>query len=194
MAQERLTGPAEKTDQRLGPRDAGSDPPSSFAPNAHPILELQRRLGNRRVAELIRTKRLTPQGTILAVQPKLTVGAADDQYEKEAEQVARRVMSMPDSDLRRASAADADQREAEFGAHRSIRPYAETEGGTESFEAGPAVESKLSQSQGQGSPLPAPYAPYWLDSNENVHDRGGDGGSGATCSGAATTKISAVSR
>jgi hypothetical protein len=29
------------------------------------------------------------------------------------------------------------------------------------------------QSQGQ-----APYAPYSLDSNGNVHDRGGDGGSG----------------
>ena len=28
------------------------------------------------------------------------------------------------------------------------------------------------QSQGQ-----APYAPYSLDSNGNVHDRGGDGGS-----------------
>jgi hypothetical protein len=29
------------------------------------------------------------------------------------------------------------------------------------------------QRQGQ-----APYAPYSLDSNGNVHDRGGDGGSG----------------
>ena len=29
------------------------------------------------------------------------------------------------------------------------------------------------QSQGE-----APYAPYSLDSNGNVHDRGGDGGSG----------------
>jgi hypothetical protein len=30
----------------------------------------------------------------------------------------------------------------------------------------------------QGPQGQAPYAPYSLDSNGNVHDRGGDGGSG----------------
>ena len=32
--------------------------------------------------------------------------------------------------------------------------------------------------QGPKSQGQAPYAPYSLDSNGNVHDRGGDGGSG----------------
>jgi peptidoglycan hydrolase-like protein with peptidoglycan-binding domain len=54
-------------------------------------------LGNRRVAQLIRARRLTPQGKIIGLQRKLTVGAADDQYEQEADHVANRVMSMPDA-------------------------------------------------------------------------------------------------
>src|SRR5690349_1674558 len=62
-----------------------------------PILQLQRMLGNRRLAQLIRTKRVTPQGKIIGIQRKLTVGAANDQYEQEAHHVAHQVMSMSDS-------------------------------------------------------------------------------------------------
>lgn len=62
-----------------------------------PILQLQRMLGNQQVAQLIKTKRLTPDGKIIGLQPKLTVGAADDQYEQEADQVARQVMCMPEA-------------------------------------------------------------------------------------------------
>ncbi|GAB1719066.1 MAG: hypothetical protein NTAFB09_07970 [Nitrosospira sp.] len=61
-------------------------------------------MGNRRVAQLIQAKRLTPEGRIMdrgieinRIQPKLAVGAADDQYEQEADRVARQVMSMPDA-------------------------------------------------------------------------------------------------
>jgi hypothetical protein len=68
------------------------------------IFHLQRTLGNRRVAQLIQAKRLTPEGRIMdrgieinRIQPKLAVGAADDQYEQEADRVARQVMSMPDA-------------------------------------------------------------------------------------------------
>lgn len=60
-----------------------------------PFLQLQRALGNRRVAELIQAKRLTHEGRIMdcrmsRIQPKLTVGAAD-QYEQEADRVSRQV-------------------------------------------------------------------------------------------------------
>ena len=54
-------------------------------------------LGNRRVAQLIQAKRLTPEGKIIGLQRKLTVGAADDQYEQEADRVARQVMNIPDA-------------------------------------------------------------------------------------------------
>jgi len=67
-----------------------------------PFLQLQRTLGNRRVGQLIQAKRLTPEGRIIGggmigLQPKLTVGAADDQYEQEADRVARQVMGMADT-------------------------------------------------------------------------------------------------
>jgi outer membrane protein OmpA-like peptidoglycan-associated protein len=50
-------------------------------------------IGNRRVAQLIQAKRLTPDGKMIGLQRKLTVGAADDQYEQEADRVARQVLN-----------------------------------------------------------------------------------------------------
>ena len=70
---------------------------SSQPGSPSPALQLQRTLGNQRVGELIQAKRLTPEGGIIGLQPKLTVGAANDQYEQEADHVARQVMSMPES-------------------------------------------------------------------------------------------------
>jgi hypothetical protein len=82
-------------------------------------------LGNQRVAQLIKTKRLTPEGRIIGLQSKLTVGAADDQYEREADRVARQVVSMPDS------------------------------GATASFQQAPPIEGEASQTQTlQSKPLP----------------------------------------
>ena len=60
----------------------------------HPIEQLQHALGNRAVAGLIQSKRLAAE-TGLLIQPKLVVGAAGDQYEREADHVASRVMTMP---------------------------------------------------------------------------------------------------
>ncbi|SCX85438.1 protein of unknown function [Nitrosospira sp. Nl5] len=97
MSAQLLTGSPEKSTQQVRRLAPGPLPASSFrAVLQSPILQLQRTLGNRRVAQLIQASRLTPQGRIIGVQPKLTVGAADDQYEQEADRVARQVMSMPD--------------------------------------------------------------------------------------------------
>ncbi|MGE0642591.1 MAG: DUF4157 domain-containing protein [Nitrospira sp.] len=60
----------------------------------HPLVPLQQALGNRAVAELIQTKRLTTE-TGFVIQPQLTVGAAGDHYEQEADTIANRVMTMP---------------------------------------------------------------------------------------------------
>ena len=49
------------------------------------------------MAQLIQAKRLTSEGKIIGLQRKLTVGAADDQYEQEADRVARQVMNTPDA-------------------------------------------------------------------------------------------------
>lgn len=74
------------------------------------ILQLQRTMGNQSVAALIQAKRLTSEGKIIGLQPKLTVGAADDEYEQEADRVARQVMSMTSSNpFQRATSPEEDK-------------------------------------------------------------------------------------
>jgi hypothetical protein len=169
MAQEHLPEPDLKSAQRSVSPASGQEIILSFG-QSHPILQLQRALGNRRVAELIQAKRLTPRGRILPLQPKLTVGAVDDPYEKQADAVARQIVGIPDSEVQPAPAIEpgdvhdlqsktlpaimtpfaqrsSDDREDPQG-HRSTGPDL---GG---FEAGTAVEAHINQSKGQGSPLP----------------------------------------
>jgi len=47
------------------------------------------------VAQLIQAKRLTPEGKILGLERKMTVGAADDQFEQEADRVVRQAVNTP---------------------------------------------------------------------------------------------------
>jgi hypothetical protein len=54
----------------------------------HPILQLQQSVGNRALQRLLSHRGIT-------LQPKLTVGAAHDPYEQEADRVAQQVMRMP---------------------------------------------------------------------------------------------------
>ena len=148
-----------------------------------PVLQLQRMLGNQRVAQLIQAKRLTLQGKILGLQPKLTVSAAADQFEQEADHVASQVLSMPDAaaanSMQRAIAPDEDKDRAlqtkplttliTPGAQRQIRKddaegkaiHAKSGGSpAESFEAGAGIESQVSLSKGHGGPLPDPVRAY----------------------------------
>ena len=97
MTQQLLSESPEKTQQHVDRRESPSDLAQSFQGGLQPIHQLQRILGNRRVAQLIQAKRLTPQGKIIGLQRKLTVGAADDQYQQEADRVARQVMNTPDA-------------------------------------------------------------------------------------------------
>ena len=95
MTQQLLTKSPEKTPQHVERRKTRPASARSFPGGLHPIAQLQRILGNRHVAQLIQAKQLTPEGKIIGLQRKLTVGAANDQYEQEADRVARQVMSMP---------------------------------------------------------------------------------------------------
>ncbi len=60
----------------------------------HPLEQLQHVLGNRAVAGLIQSKRVAAETGFL-IQPKLVVGVAGDHYEREADHMASRVMTMP---------------------------------------------------------------------------------------------------
>lgn len=98
MHQQFLTEPSEKITQQSSYRKPHAiSTHSGHRALGSSLLQLQRLLGNRHVGDLIQTERLSSQGKILGIQPKLTVGAANDQYEQEADRVARQVMTMPDS-------------------------------------------------------------------------------------------------
>ena len=97
MPQPILTESSNTTKQVVARSETHPVSTRSFQGGINPILQLQRTLGNHRVGQLIKAGRLTPDGKIMGLQPKLTVGAADDQYEREADRVARKVVSMPDS-------------------------------------------------------------------------------------------------
>ena len=79
----------------------------------YPPIALEMLLGNQRVAQLIQAKRLTPEGGIIGLQRKLTVGAANDQYEQEADRVARQVLNtshaVAGQSLQRAMAPEDDK-------------------------------------------------------------------------------------
>ena len=209
MAQQLLTKSQARTKQRIAARATRPASAQSSQRRSHPILQLQRRLGNRRVMQLIQARRLTPEGKVIDFQRKLSVGAADDHYEQEADRVARQVMNIPDAvvpnAMQRDTSSEKDQTlqtkplaasitafverqsmpdeesehkpvEARFSAEASREPLQRQHEADEeeakpiqaksgrslsdSFEAGADVETRVSQSEGRGSPLPDPVRAY----------------------------------
>ena len=186
MSQQHLNESTETSKQHIAGREVTAEAARSDHGGFHShLLQLQRMLGNRRVAQLFQAKRLTPQGKILNLQRKLTVGATDDQYEQETDRVARQVVSMPDAvatnSLQRAMAPeeDKDQMLQTKLLAASIIPVMQRQMGndneedngkpihpkpaaslTDSFDAGEEVEARLSQSKGSGRPLPDPVRAF----------------------------------
>jgi hypothetical protein len=103
MSDQRLTHSLEKTTQRMPYRENRPASVPTVPGGLHPLLDLQRTIGNHAVGRLLQAQRLTPQGTIHGLQRGLTVGAANDRYEQEADRVADQVMRMPDPAVARSS-------------------------------------------------------------------------------------------
>src|SRR5262247_2324154 len=80
MSQKRLTASPQKTKQQIAHRESRPDSAHSFPGGLHPILQLQRIIGNRAVGRLI--------------QAKLAVSHPGDPSEQEADHVAGQVTSM----------------------------------------------------------------------------------------------------
>jgi len=76
--------------------------PAQPQPPAHPVHAMQRSLGNRA------TRRILTGGIL---QPKLTIGAPDDVYEKEADAVAEQVIARTSLTAAGASGSDDDNRD-----------------------------------------------------------------------------------
>ncbi len=104
------------------------------------VLSLQRAYGNRAVTRIL--------------QAKLTVGPADDAYEREADRVAERVVgaSIPATASVSGGGGAVAQRQTDEEEVRT-KPLVQrrADGG---FEAAPALESRLSARRGSGMPLP----------------------------------------
>jgi hypothetical protein len=116
-------------------------------PTPGEMLHLQHTAGNRAVGQLIARQHAT-------IQTKLTVGAADDPYEREADRVASQVLSMS------SGAADGvSRKEDEAAAQRkpAISPLVQRHGANlmGSFDAGQNVERQIAANSNGGSPLPA---------------------------------------
>jgi hypothetical protein len=88
MTQQPVTESPEKTQQHVERSQIDPTAAEAFESGLHPFLRMQRTLGNRGVARLIQAKRLTPGLTFIGLQRRVTVNAADDQYEEETDQVA----------------------------------------------------------------------------------------------------------
>ncbi|MFB2983622.1 Rossmann-like fold-containing protein [Microseira sp. BLCC-F43] len=91
-----------------------------------------------------------------SVQTKLTVGAPGDKYEQEADNMAAKVMTMPDSALQqpiqRQTEAEQEQLQTQpLG--NTITPLVQRSG-DRSTQASSSIESRLNSSKGGGSPLP----------------------------------------
>ena len=84
MSQQRLRESPEKTKQRIERCESCPASARSFQGGLHPILQLQRTIGNRAVGHMI--------------QAKLVVSHSGDPYEREADRVAEQVTSLPAPD------------------------------------------------------------------------------------------------
>jgi hypothetical protein len=116
----RQPAPAHHVD----PQRAGYSAPPGRVRSLQPIGRLQRTLGNRGMERLLRSG---------AIQAKVAVGPAHDEYEREADQIAAEVMRMPDPEVgltarrttlrvqRACSACEEDQREEQTAQRGTAR-------------------------------------------------------------------------
>lgn len=95
--------------RKLAERDSGAGVPLPSRRQEHPILGLQRTFGNRAVGRML---------GVGVFQPKLTIGAPDDVYEKEADEVAEKIGSETAA-RRSAGAADAEEDDRGRGLQRA---------------------------------------------------------------------------
>src|SRR5689334_4989422 len=70
-----LTDVPNQTKKQITWRESRPASARLFQGKLNPILQLQQRLSNQHVAQLVQAKRLTAEGKILGLPPKLAVGA-----------------------------------------------------------------------------------------------------------------------
>jgi hypothetical protein len=158
---------AAASNESLGPSSRLLPVQSTYGNAAvHRSLQLQRTSGNKAASSPFSTgaslQRL-PTHRGISLQPKLTVGAANDQYEQEADRVTQQVMSMPTPPSVVTGQTSVKGHIPEHDEMAQTKPLAATitplvqrapSDSTGSFQPGADFESRLSSSGG-GSSLPA---------------------------------------
>jgi len=112
MSDQRLTQSPEKTKQRNARRESRPDSAPSLQGGIHPILQLQRTIGNRAVNRLLQSRTL---------QAKLTVSQPGDIYERKADRSADEAMRLSVMPSRESiQRRDGGQPEARVGGNETI--------------------------------------------------------------------------
>jgi hypothetical protein len=134
------------------------------------LVRLQHAVGNRTVARLVARRVHQPaiqrkcaecEKEAPTIQPKLAVGPADDEYEREADRVAEHVMRMPDPVSRTRQRAPAIvQRVCKECEEEDKRLQGKAAGGG-GLHVSPEVESQIAGLKGEGHPLPASARAYF---------------------------------
>ncbi len=118
------------------------------------LVQLQRKLGNQAMQRLMKTGRLQLSGSNV-LQAKLTVTAAGDQYEQEADKMAKQVVSGgTEAPVQRAGEEDelAMKRLQRAGEEDELAMKREDMSG--SFDVGGDVEQRIQAQRGSGQAIP----------------------------------------
>jgi len=152
MTRQRLIRPREKGKRRIAGRQARADSARSLHGATHSsVLQLQRTLGNQHVAQLMRAKRLTPQGKIIGLQRRACAAATSGEGECQTLQ-SKSTAGLVASGSQPQAGKDYEQGKSILADR--VGPQAD------SFEAESAIESRLSMSKGHGSRLPDAVRAY----------------------------------
>jgi hypothetical protein len=142
--------------QKLSANLTSSNAPAPVSGlEAHPLLHLQRTVGNQAVLQLLKAgSNGLEAGPRTAPQAKLTVSTPGDSYELEADQIAEQVMRMPEPQLQRACACSGGcpscqtQQSSQAHEHLQTKPAGASASGQTT--ASPLVNDVLGSS---GQPL-----------------------------------------
>ena len=146
--QERGVEPARPALPTMAIQRAIADP-GSLSPQD--MQRLQRAVGNRAVTQLAAARHPSASWPI---QAKLTVGAASDRYEQEADRVAAQVMRTPAASPTAAETVEQRSQPAQRLVGQREELQTKRASMVDSFEAGSDFEGRLAATRSGGSPLP----------------------------------------
>ena len=118
------------------------------------VLSLQQTIGNRAVSRLFERSESGPTAPLL--QAKLTVGAVDDPYEREADQMASQVTrsGVAPAAPQQEAASERDEEDEIEGEEEMLQTKPRSGHGREGGDVDPGVSRAIESAKGGGQPLP----------------------------------------